>query len=64
MIILYFIFGYISIGYLKRNLLGIRAEFTTSVSKFMWDKFLWGVILGWITIPLMVVVWVFRLFFH
>lgn len=62
--ILYAFLGYKSIGYLKYHLMGVQVELTNSVGRFMWDRFLWGLLLGWITIPLMVIVWLFRLIFH
>lgn len=62
--ILYVFLGYKSIGYLKYHLMGVKFELTRDVGRFMWDRVIWGLILGWLTIPLMLIVWLFRLIFH
>lgn len=48
-------FGYKSIVYIKYHLMGVQAEYTSDISQFYLDRFTWGVLLGWITIPIMII---------
>ena len=54
--ILYVVLGYKSIDYCKYYLLNIRFEFTNFVKKVAE-----GVILGWITIPIMILHSIYRM---
>lgn len=44
--------GYMSVRYLKHNLLGIEVEIYSDVLKYHISQVIWGVILGWATIPI------------
>ena len=47
--------GYKSIVYIKYHLLGVQAEYTSDLKQFYFDRFCWGLLLGFITIPVMII---------
>ena len=44
--------GYMSVRYLKRNLLGVEVEIYSNALNHFMSQCIWGVILGWATIPI------------
>ena len=53
--VVYCWYGYKSIVYIKYRLLGVQAEYTSDLKQFYFDRFMWGVLLGFITIPVMII---------
>lgn len=59
-LIIYVICGYQSYRYIRRTLFGIKVEVTASLLNYVWNGILWGLVLGWLTIPLAGIVWLFH----
>lgn len=53
--IVYFFFGYQANQWCKYHLLGVRAEMTSDLGNFFVSRIIWAAILGWITIPIMII---------
>ena len=60
LLIIYVICGYQSYRYLRRTLFGVKLEIASSLLNYIWDGILWGLVLGWATIPLAIIVWLFH----
>lgn len=45
-------FGYHANEWIRYNLLGVQAEYTSSLLDSMFSKLLWAMLLGWISIPI------------
>ncbi|MDE6593370.1 MAG: hypothetical protein K2K57_09970 [Oscillospiraceae bacterium] len=53
LVIIYAIAGTIAVGYVKTNIFGVMAEFTTDdVFTHFVKKIITGVIFGWLAIPI------------
>ena len=54
------IFIYVAAGYhanqwIRYNLMGVQAEYTSSLMDMYFNRILWAALLGWISIPIMIV---------
>lgn len=57
--ILYIFFGIKAVRYVKRNIFGVAFEVTHDLFTYWLSQFIWGVIMGWLAIPVMIIHWIF-----
>ena len=50
-VIIYGIIGMCAVAYVKSNILGVESEYTTSLFRYYALQFIWGILLGWLAIP-------------
>lgn len=48
-------FGYVANQWVKYHLMNVRAEYTNDVGNFYLSRIIWALLLGWISIPVMVI---------
>lgn len=58
----YAFFGYNSNMYLRRNLLGQVGVVYSDTGSYIMSQIIWGILLGWITIPLALIIGIFKNF--
>jgi hypothetical protein len=67
MIILFFVYivlGGMAVKYVKRNVFGIvTVGYLGKTSDFLIDRLVTAFILGWLAIPVAVIVWIFKAIF-
>jgi len=47
--------GYKANLWVKYHLMNVRAEYTTDVGNFYLSRIIWALLLGWISIPVMLI---------
>ncbi len=60
LIIGYALLGYNANQYLRRNLLGQVGVIYSDTGHYFLSQFIWGMLLGFITIPLAIIVFIFK----
>lgn len=60
LMLLYMYLGYKANMYLRWTLLGQQFIIYGDVGNFYLSQYMWGFLIGWITIPLAIIVWIFR----
>lgn len=56
-LLIYVIAGVTAVKYVKANIFGVVAEYTTSLYNSILKNIVWGAVFGWLAIPVALIHW-------
>lgn len=59
LLIIYAYFGDKANQFCRRHILHLEVAYVINISNWLFKRALWGILIGWITIPIAIILWIF-----